>query len=69
MARKMTKKQVDKEFISYILPTVRQMYEQDRRRDIPARCEAYNNFVDSLCKDRLISESQYNKYSIPNNLI
>ena len=67
--RRLNKTQVDKEFIEYILPMVRTEYEQDRRRDIPARCEAYNNFVDSLQKDGRITETQANNYSIPNNLI
>jgi hypothetical protein len=67
--RRLNKTQVDKEFIEYILPMVRAEYEQDRRRDIPARCEAYNNFVDSLQKNGRITETQANNYSIPNNLI
>jgi tRNA A37 N6-isopentenylltransferase MiaA len=67
--KKYSKTQVDRMFKEDVLPSVRAEYEQDRRRDIPARCEAYNNFVDYLQKDGRLTESQANRYCIPNNLI
>lgn len=38
-------------FEETILPSIVNAYEQDGVRDIPARREAYNNYVDSLEKD------------------
>lgn len=67
--KKYNKAQVDAMFKADILPAVKAQYESDRRKDIPARCEAYNNFVDSLQKDGLLTESQANTYSIPTYLI
>lgn len=33
--------------------------------DYIARIEAFNNFTDSLCKDGMISEQQYNNIANP----
>lgn len=65
----LSKKQIDKDFISNILPSVKQTFELNNRIDKPARYEAYNNYIDYLNKDGLISESQANKYCIPKRLI
>jgi hypothetical protein len=65
MARKMKKSDVIREFNEYILPEIRAQYEQDRRRDIPARCEAWNNFTDSLAKDGRITWNQCNNWVHP----
>lgn len=65
----LSKKQIDKDFILNILPSVEQTFEIDNRIDKPARCEAYNNYIDYLNKDGLISEKQANKYCIPKRLI
>ena len=35
------------------------------RTDKPARCEAWNNYTDSLCKDRLITPKQYSTWTNP----
>ena len=51
-----TKKQALKEFREfYLIPN----------NDIPAKREAWNNFTDSLCKDRIISSRQYNNWTNP----
>jgi len=51
------------------LPHVIAQYEQDGMKDKPARCEAYNNYVDSLLKDGKITEKQANKWCIPDSLL
>jgi len=51
-----------------ILPLVVQTYELDGFRDGPARCEAWCNWTDSLCKDRQISDWQYMNWSHPDYL-
>jgi hypothetical protein len=33
--------------------------------DNVAKCEAWNNYTDALCKERLISSKQYNTWSNP----
>ena len=51
-----TKKQALKEFREfYLIP----------KNDIPAKREAWNNFTDSLCKDRIISSRQYSNWTNP----
>ena len=50
-------------FITEILPMIQDQYEQDGIPDIPARCEAWNNWTDSLCKDEQISDWQYMNWS------
>ena len=56
--RKMTKRealQLFSEIISYNIP----------RGDVVMRREAWNNFTDSLCKDRQITEHQYETWTNP----
>jgi hypothetical protein len=65
----LNKSQVDNSFINFLLPEIKQQYEQNGIKDKPARCEAYNNYVDSLQKSGEITEKQANKYCIPNHLI
>ena len=48
-----------------ILPMIVQSYELDGVRDGPARCETWNNWVDSLCKDRQISDWQAMNWGHP----
>ena len=52
-------------FNRFILPLVQQGMEQDGEPDWPARCETWNNWTDSLCKDGEISEWQYANWSHP----
>lgn len=65
----MTKSQIDQIFIEDILPIVKAQFEINGHKDIPARCEAYNNYIDGLHKDGDITESQANGYCIPKHLI
>ena len=52
-------------FTNEILPEIQEQYEQDGIPDIPARCETWNNWTDSLCKDGQISDWQYANWSQP----
>ena len=65
----LNKSQVDSSFINFILPEVKNAYEQDGIKDKPARCEAYNNYVDNLQKSGRLTEQQANDYCIPKHLI
>ena len=53
------------EFTNLILPIVQRTCEQDGEPDNAARCEAWNNWTDSLCKSRIISDWQYENWSHP----
>jgi hypothetical protein len=63
--RVMTWAQACECFESEILPLVREHHEQDGIPDWPARREAWNNWTDSLCKDRQISDWQYENWDHP----
>ena len=52
-------------FTNETLPMIKLMHEQDGIPDIPARSEAWNNWTDSLCKNRQISDWQYENWSHP----
>ena len=52
-------------FTEEILPMIQEQYEQDGVPDWPARCEAWINWTDMLCKDGEISEWQYANWSHP----
>jgi len=56
---RLTKKQALAEF--------REMLKQfpELKDDRPAKCEAWNNFTDGLCKDRFISLRQYETWTNP----
>ena len=63
--RVMTWAQACECFESEILPLVRDQHEQDGIPDWPARREAWNNWTDSLCKERQISDWQYENWDHP----
>ena len=65
---KMTENQVIQYFEDFILPQVKETYEQDGITDGPARREAFNNYTDMLCKDGDITEELYNEICLPNHL-
>ena len=65
LPRVMLHSEASKFFEYEILPTVRFAYERDGIPDWPARREAWNDWTDSLCKDGIISEWQYNNWSHP----
>jgi hypothetical protein len=52
---KTTKKQAEANFIREILPAVKKQFEQDGRKDMPARSKAWACFTDFLCKDGQIN--------------
>ena len=52
-------------FTTEILPMIQEQYEQDGIPDIPARCEAWNNYIDGLNQDDQISDWQYANWSHP----
>jgi len=54
-----------KYFNKHILAYVAQEYEQDGVPDYVARSEEWNNWTDSLCKTRRISDWQYENWSHP----
>ena len=64
----LTKTQVDKFFIDEILPTLKDLVEQGTK-DISARCQTYNNYIDGLFKDGEITEKQAKTFCIPKHLI
>lgn len=51
-----------------ILPYVIERYESDGIKDGPARRETWNDWTDSLCKNRQISDWQYANWSHPSYL-
>jgi len=61
----MTFDQACTQFIDCILPMIQEEYEQDGIPDIPARCEAWNNWTDGLCKDEQISDWQVHNWGHP----
>ncbi len=61
----MTKVQAIQEFKDYTLPSVKEQYEQDGKKDSGARTQAWDWFTDSLCKDGAITESQYMRWTTP----
>jgi oligoendopeptidase F len=60
--RYLTKKQVLQDFRENILPLLDKQYGKD---DSIARREEWNNYTDSLCKDRQISNHQYDNWTNP----
>ena len=44
---------------------IQEAHEQDGIPDYPARCEAWNDWTDMLCKDSQISEWQYMNWTHP----
>ena len=61
----MTRDEAIEIFDNQILPLVIHSYEQDGIVDEPARCEAWNNWTDAMCKDNQISDWQYENWTHP----
>lgn len=59
--KKMNKSQVLRHFREYIAPMVREQYG----RDAIAMREAFNDYTDSLCKEGVITNHQYNTWTNP----
>ena len=53
------------QFTEMILPMVQQQYERDGEPDIVARSEAWNNYVDALHSDEVISDWQVANWEHP----
>lgn len=62
---KLTKKQVLADFRENVLPAIRSMYEQDGRVDAIARREEWNNYVDMLARDGVITQKQADNWDNP----
>ena len=56
MARMAREEAID-EWRTYVLPTVKEEYEKDGRRDIPARSESWSNWIDGIIEDGLVPRS------------
>ena len=52
-------------FTTEILPMIQEQFEQDGIPDMPARREAWNNWVDGLSQDGQISEWQADNWGHP----
>jgi hypothetical protein len=52
-------------FTTEILPVIQEQHEQDGEPDWPARCETWNDWTDSLCKNSQISDWQYENWPHP----
>ena len=50
-------------FEEYVLPVTIATHEQDGEPDFVARSTAWNDWTDALCKNREISDWQYNNWS------
>lgn len=70
---KMTKVQVDKLFLEEVMPYIRMKEKEFKTsrltKDVPWRCEEYNNFIDYLYKEKMLTDKQVSTYSIPTYLI
>ena len=58
----MTKREAVQIFRAEVLPEIDAQYGKD---DIPARCGAWNNWTDALCKQGQITAKQYNEWVNP----
>tara|TARA_R110001583_G_scaffold63218_2_gene185297 strand:+ start:428 stop:649 length:222 start_codon:yes stop_codon:yes gene_type:complete len=52
-------------FTTEILPMIQESEQRLGHVDIPARCEAWNNWTDNLCSDGQISDWQVNNWGHP----
>jgi hypothetical protein len=54
----MKKQDIVERFVESVLPLVHEKYESNGRTDYPARREAWNDYVDFLCKSGEVTEHQ-----------
>ena len=59
----MTFDQACEQFINCILPMIQENEQRLGHIDIPARCEAWNNWIDALNQDDQISDWQVANWS------
>jgi len=68
LARVLTRQQAIEQFKEDILPEIKEIETSQGQvdtKDIPLRCEAWNNWTDSLCKNGVISDWQYENWTHP----
>ena len=63
--RYLTKKKALQYFKESWLPNITRKHEQNGEIDVPARREGWNNFIDSLAKEGLISQKQCDTWHNP----
>ena len=61
----MTKSEAVQEFKDYVMPGIREYFEQDGIPDWIARREGWNIFTDMLCKNNQITSEQYETWDHP----
>jgi hypothetical protein len=61
----MTKQEAVRQFKDEVLPYIKEKYEQDGKRDVIARSEEWNNFVDWLCQEGDITNWQCENWTHP----
>ena len=61
----MTKREAESIWKATVMPEVRLAYEADGVPDYPARREAWNEFIDSLWRDRIITQRQCQTWGHP----
>ena len=61
----MTKLQAVEIFKNEILPDIKRVEEEYTNKDVPLRNVEWGYFIDMLCKEGYITESQYNRWSTP----
>jgi hypothetical protein len=61
----MTKQEAVRQFKDEVLPYIKEKYEQDGKRDVIARSEAWNNFADWLCQEGDITNWQCENWMHP----
>ena len=62
---RMTKAEAVTEFQVDHLPRVRSLFERNGRADYAARREEWGVYTDALCKARMITVSQYERWGYP----
>lgn len=62
---RLTKYEVECNFKTYVMPVVRAQYERDGIPNYPARSKAWNDYIDSLCKEGSITVRQYENWNAP----
>jgi len=63
MPRKMTKKKAEQQFKEEILPIVKA--QEKNGKDAMLRNQEWSYFIDSLCRDGLITQDQFHNWDSP----
>lgn len=62
---KVTKKEVISQFLSEVMPVIEDYEANSGLKDWPMRRESWNNFVDVLHRDEVITDNQVNNWCQP----